>query len=141
MDDLVQFLRARLAEDEQIAHIGDATEPPLSFRQIGDTGVIVASDGKHAEECANGNWTGIAEHIVRHDPARVLAEVGAKRRLLEAHGPLNVEGDPFTGCTTCSWRDEMDELWVRWPCPTLRLLALPYASHPNYRPEWAPDPA
>jgi hypothetical protein len=25
-----------------------------------------------------------------------------------------------------------------WPCQTLRLLALPYADHPDYRPEWKP---
>lgn len=77
-------------------------------------------------------------HSTPLDPARALAEVDAKQQIVELHAPLNVEGDPITGCTTCSWRDEMDELWVQWPCPTLRLLALPCSSHPDYRPEWRP---
>jgi len=48
VDDLVQWLRAQLDEDEQIARrAGD------SFRQIGETGVIVATEGDRAEECAS----------------------------------------------------------------------------------------
>ncbi len=78
--DLMQFLRDRLDEDEQAARrAGD------SFRQIGETGVIVATEGDRAEECASANWAGIAEHIVRHDPARVLRDVEAKQRVLALH--------------------------------------------------------
>ncbi|WP_327413220.1 DUF6221 family protein [Streptomyces sp. NBC_01233] len=152
MDDLVQFLRARLDEDEQIARIGDADEPPLAWRQIGGTGVIVASDGKRAEECANGNWAGIAERIVRHDPARVLAEVDAKRQIVELHGIVHREigwladGEEKHGeipvCGLCvpkhahyQRRDDVPE----GACRTLRPLALPYADHPDYREEWRPS--
>ncbi|MFC8273730.1 DUF6221 family protein [Streptomyces sp. NPDC057271] len=116
MDDLAQFLRARLDEDEQTARrAGD------SFRQIGKTGVIVSTEGDRAEECATANWAGIAEHIVRHDPARVLAEVDAKRQLIDwvlrwpmrPHAPSSVDG-------------------------ILERLALPYADHADYRDEWRP---
>jgi hypothetical protein len=59
-------------------------------------------------------------------PARVVAECEAKRRIL-----LMAEQPP------------------RWPGPAappdpdtvqavLRYLALPYADHPDYRPEWRP---
>lgn len=115
-DSLAQFLFARLDEDEQAARrAGD------SFRQIGETGILVATEGDQVEECATANWGGIAEHIVRHDPARVLAEVDAKRRLigwvlrwpLRPHPPSSVDG-------------------------VLELLALPYASHLDYREEWKP---
>ncbi|WP_406735364.1 DUF6221 family protein [Streptomyces sp. NBC_01108] len=113
MDDLVQFLRDRLNEDEAVAR-----RVKSSWRQIGETGVIVASDGDRAEECANGNWTGIAEHIVRHDPARVLREVEAKRQLLDGHTP--------------------DYHWCPMGDNVLKVLALPHADHPDYRDEWRP---
>ncbi len=32
-------------------------------------------------------------------------------------------------CVTCR---------TQGPCVTLRLLALPYAGHPDYQPEWRP---
>lgn len=123
MDDLVQFLRARLDEDEQAARrAGD------SFRQIGETGVIVATEGDRAEECASANWAGIAEHIVRHDPARVLAEVEAKRELLADYERFVAERRRMMG----GW-DSYPE-----PSPVLTAFATVYADHPDYRPEWRP---
>jgi hypothetical protein len=78
-------------------------------------------------------------------PARILAEVDAKRQLLKLH--RNESGY----CAVCAHPEDFDEdadgnrEWIRtaivWPCPTVRLLTLPYADHPEYRPEWSPDPA
>jgi hypothetical protein len=117
MDELVEWLRAQLDEDEQAARrAGD------SFRQVGETGVIVAIEGDRAEECASANWAGIAEHIVRHDPARVLREVDAKRQMIGAIEHLLVQvDDPFADAKG-----------------VLRLLALPYADRPGFREEWRP---
>jgi hypothetical protein len=118
MSDLVEFLKARLGEDEQAARRAGET-----FRQIGETGVIVATEGDRAEECASANWTGAAEHIVRHDPARVLREVEMKRRIIDEHHPV----DP------CDAHDaELESI----PCDTLLLLALPYADHEEFQDEW-----
>ncbi|MGC5531586.1 DUF6221 family protein [Streptomyces sp. SR-10] len=116
MDDLAKFLRDRFNEDEQAARrAGD------SFRQIGETGVIVATEGDRAEECASANWAGIAEHIVRHDPARILAEVNAKRATFHRiNEHINMTG--------------LDEIHG----DLLRLLALPYADHPDYKDDWRP---
>lgn len=63
-------------------------------------------------------------------PARVLAEVDAKRRILAEH-PWRHEPDWPSGrqCRQCA---------TEHPCTTLRLLALPYAGHPDYREEWRP---
>lgn len=132
-DDLVAFLRARLNEDERTARrAGD------SFRQVGETGVIVATEGDRAEECASAYWAGVAEHIVRHDPARVLREVEAKRGVLELHAPRE-RGD---GCVVCD--DGNDSCgclsgpnWS-YPCDTVKILALPYADHPGYDEGWRP---
>jgi hypothetical protein len=51
--------------------------------------------------------------IARWDPARVLAECAAKRRIVEMYAGQH--GQPYV----------------------LHFLALPYADHPDYRQEWA----
>lgn len=66
--------------------------------------------------------------------ARVLAECEAKRQVTLLHH--------------LCYADATDETWARngrcdecnghFPCRTLRALALPYADHPDYRPEWKP---
>ena len=143
--DLVEFLTARLDDDAAAAKRVESR-----WRQIGETGVIVASDGTHAEECANGNWAGIAEHIVRHDPARVLAEVDAKRRILASYTEAVLVRDEATQWAmspspviTNPGADGV-ERWTRardaafFLEPAIRLLAQPYASHPDYDEAWCP---
>lgn len=122
MNDLVEFLRARLDEDEQVARRAGET-----FGQIGETGVIVATEGDRAEECASANWAGIAEHIVRHDPARVLREVTAKRELLAYCERAMAHEDPLT-------RDRAGE--VAMAAITVTYLASAYGDHSDYREEW-----
>lgn len=86
-----------------------------------------------------------AGHITRHDPARVLRDVEAKRRLLHVHARehacLNLTGRGDTSTVDSRpW-----ELWEEWDtremdgvCLVLRLLALPYSDHPDYDPSWSP---
>ena len=59
------------------------------------------------------------------DPARMLAEREAKRRITELHG----SDDP-------KWEGDCPWCGVKGPCLTLRALAMPYADHPDFRPEW-----
>lgn len=77
-------------------------------RRLADRGVEGALDGA------------VRAHQCRHDPARMLAEVEAKRRVVDRYAWLREHGD--TG----------DAAWV------LPLLGLPYADHPDYRPAWRP---
>ncbi|MDQ0758682.1 DUF6221 family protein [Streptomyces canus] len=117
MSGLVEFLRARLDEDEATAleapkgpwHIGNAIDPtePCDLRTFPD--VRMVADGL--------NWL-VAEHIARHNPARILVEVEAKRRIVD-----DAWGGP-----------DHQDMWEHH----IRLLALPYASHPDYREEWKP---
>ncbi|MFE7614123.1 DUF6221 family protein [Streptomyces sp. NPDC057496] len=132
MDDLMQFLRNRLDEDESVARTaGRGSIDGLRWLDHGpgnglvsdDTGMVVThepdTDGEHAA------------HIARHDPARVLREVEAKRSILAqyeeaAHGAAS--DDRLARDT---WR----------PClrilePVVRLLVLPYADHADYRDTW-----
>ncbi|WP_302832288.1 DUF6221 family protein [Streptomyces malaysiensis] len=75
------------------------------------------------------------EHIARHHPARVLAETEAMGQILALHHFEPYEDDPDRGfCRECQ-RDRAAETY---PCTTVRLLALPYADHSDYREEWRP---
>lgn len=79
MDDLITFLRAQLDEDERIARAADPG--PWKSESLGrhDQAAIklaaltslIQFDGSRA--AANGM------HVSRHDPARVLREIQAKR--------------------------------------------------------------
>lgn len=65
--------------------------------------------------------------------ARVLAEVEVKRRIGTVHARL---GDDSLFCVTCDAPSG-----IPGPpdgCATLRLLALPYAGHPDYKEGWRP---
>ncbi|GAB3994624.1 hypothetical protein GCM10029992_09660 [Glycomyces albus] len=64
-----------------------------------------------------------AVHIVRHDPARVLAEVAAKRAVLDL---VLADQNEHGGKNSDRWNQVM------------RLLALPYQGHRDYRKSWAP---
>ncbi|MFF0277429.1 DUF6221 family protein [Streptomyces sp. NPDC004330] len=74
----------------------------------------------------------VGGHIVRHDPARVLAEVEAKRRIIALCEPPLVD---VTGLGDAE-RQYMPGQGDPWGVDVLRLLALPYASHPGYRDTW-----
>lgn len=100
VDDLCTFLRRRIAEDKAIA-----------------------------EECTGPDWQvdlgdgDNAEHIARHDPARILAEADAKLAVL----------------------DELDRAVLGQPRPFIDALLFVaqqmgtvYARHPDYKDNWRP---
>jgi hypothetical protein len=149
MDELVQWLRAQLDEDERIARAASWTddanawhaEPsPFGARDSGqrwyvedamDDGVVSRVDPVASDD------EGVARHIAEHDPARVLLEIDAKRRIVECHEPW-VAGNGDTICGRCG-REHVDgRPGGHFPCGTLRLLALPYADRTGYRDEWRP---
>ncbi|MFE2710616.1 DUF6221 family protein [Streptomyces mirabilis] len=135
MDDLVQWLGVQFDEDERIARrAGD------SFRQIGETGVIVATEGDRAEECASANWAGIAEHIVAHDPARVLREIDAKRRLVRELLEYEAQFDSDRGCGHDAdyFASGLHNGHMPKDILGLRLIASGYSHRPGFREEWRP---
>ena len=83
-------------------------------------------------------------HAAHHDPARVLRDVAARRRLLALHEPSRNVGrdsdpdDPATYVDCCGWCQSTVVKPGDWPCETLRLLASVYADHPDYREDWRP---
>ena len=139
---LTEFLLARYAEDEAVAR--KASKAPWAVTGGGEyltpVGIVVAPGG--------GVRDADAHHIARHDPARVLAEVKTKRRIVELHG----KGEDMSGfyekpkgglvvCRECGPFEDVDFRTYgkgNFPCATLRALAAAYADHPDYREEWKP---
>ncbi|MGW5408999.1 DUF6221 family protein [Streptomyces spiralis] len=111
MDELVEWLRAQLDEDEQIARAAGGTwwAPPDLVGEVHDSGGVNI----------DAKLKSFAAHIEAWDPARVLREIDAKRQIL---------GRVLSHAAVMG-RDE-----VHWDL--LRLLALPYADRPGYREEW-----
>lgn len=113
---LAEFLAARLDEDEAEAlAAGGATE---------------AVDWRPSSGNPDWDYQAFRSHIARHDPARVLRETGAGRKILELHLP----GEPDEyGRIRCQRCDESG-----YPCSTLRAQGAVFSDHPAYRDEWRP---
>jgi hypothetical protein len=123
MDELVEFLRARLDEEAAAAREASGRWRRAGINSVEDSDgrLVIYGDGSAPTSAE-------AEHIASHDPARVLADVEAKRRIvaeLEHADPYDM--DYWGG------RGGYDRAQT-----TLRLLALPYVDHPDYRQEWRP---
>lgn len=119
-DNLIDFLRARLAEDEQVACAtgGRWWQPPAQPTEVLDSG----GGG------FNTFLRSRAAHIARHDPGRALAEVDAKRRIIDRY-----ERQVAKAAENAM---EEDRAWILGEITAL--LALPHASHPDYNNEWRP---
>ncbi len=115
VDEMLTWYRAQLDEDERVAQWA------LRQRQ---------EDGSDWWWNNPDESSGAENLIARWDPARVLAEVEAKRRILDEHPRMPEDwGTDYAGdCRTCS---------DPHPCKTVRLLALPHAGRPGYLREWA----
>ncbi|MFF2439263.1 DUF6221 family protein [Streptomyces sp. NPDC058107] len=75
----------------------------------------------------------IAEHVALHDPARVLREIAAKRRILARHVLSPAVDDPelpWDNRDDCQWDGE------GCPCPDLLDLAAPYSEHQDFHGQW-----
>ena len=120
--DLDGFLLARIAEDQRLA----AGAAAATGRSAWDGGVL-------------GDLpVDVAAHVAHHDPARVLADCAARRRLVlacrDARPDLHLLGVRPAGLDFPLEPTDRHQLAAL----TLALLALPYAAHPDYRGAWRP---
>ncbi|MFE7752146.1 DUF6221 family protein [Streptomyces sp. NPDC057428] len=128
--DLVQFLKRRLDEDEEIAKDPTHATWATAEWRFSDAGNAPYVDlgTNHLDSVSSLNESEM-RHIARHDPARVLAEVDAKRELLSRYEAMVADVLVVTG------REAILSEYRRVILPS---LALPYADHPGYRAEWRP---
>lgn len=114
MDDLITWLRAQLDHREQLARKAHGAHWRAELREpmqhIITVGAGVVQDGV---AMASGSPS-VLPHIADNDPAFVLDEIEATRRIIDL-----VVG-AYAGYAV------------------LPLLALPYAGRPGYREEWRP---
>ena len=119
MDDLVRWLVKQLDEDERNARA--ATLGPWVQSGVGDYGWTVdfGRSGAGVETADSDQGLADADFIAAHNPARVLREIAAKRRIIDE----------------CAWGgpDHADVYEA-----VLRRLALPYADRPGYVEDWRP---
>ncbi|GAA2112514.1 hypothetical protein GCM10009759_55290 [Kitasatospora saccharophila] len=103
-DGLLEFLRARLDEDSD---------------------VIRASWNK-------GDVTSERYHGTPFDPSRAMAEVDAKRRILDKY-------EYWAKRNSLGLPDSVDGGREYGLEDAVQCLVLPYAAHPDYQPGWAPQ--
>lgn len=153
----VEFLTARY--DEREAKAKAATPGPWQ-----DSGTILAgvlgAGHQTVAACNSSEWdnqeysypasaeeSANSAFIAANDPAYVLADIAAKRAILELHEAVPYYGLdqrgrwlPCTGepklwyCGSC--QDDDGIINGELPCDTLRILAAPFADHPDYNPAW-----
>ncbi len=115
--DLSEFLLARIAEDEAVAKSASMEVPQA--REEGEVwGVWIGRKWYQS--------TAYAVHATRYNPARVLAECEAKRRIVNEIAPEIADQLAGLSGGQILYRDDV----------LLRLLAVPYADHPDYDEAW-----
>ena len=142
---LAEFLEARLAEDEMAAMAVEALGPwrvelgkkipgyPQQICGRGMDGDVLWAETYDGPEDKTGlrRSPTTAEHIARHDPTRVLAEVAAKREIVRL----------FAEAAVLVSRSDEDavhmaiHLTAEAAC---QCLAAVYSGHPDYDEAWRP---
>lgn len=126
--ELLDFLRDRLQDDEDYAHNAYADHNdagPNWYEQW--SGALNIGE---KEDLVLTNDSAVSRFMARHDPARILREVEAKRALLDDYERFVAE------------RRRMMNGWDSYPevSPVLTAFAAVYADHPQYRDEWRRHP-
>lgn len=116
-DDLIAFFEARLDDDERVARAKRPTwddDEPADAEDLWNAQV-------HTSDCGY-RMGAFNDDCICEAPSFTLAEVDAKRRILDALEP-EAAGN---------------SLDARFHAHLIRLLALPLADRPGYLEEWRP---
>jgi hypothetical protein len=159
VDDVVPWLREQIAEDRRLAE--EACDGPWRVDDAGYAEAIYSADGTCV--IGGGRWGGEAPvfdstedalHIVRHDPAAVLAQCDAHEALLERYGNAAARRAMLTEAFTRDLRKiaELEPAEERRRCSEVNtanglvsgygmavlLAALAFQHRPGYLKEWRP---
>lgn len=129
MTDIVEFLRARYAEERALAAAaaagaGDPTWRASDGFVLGDRGVVATGAQEELE-------LPVAQYIASRDPGSSIADIDAKLRIVDLyaeHADYDTPDEPYEYAT-----GRIVGLGV-----ALRLLAVQFAEHQDYREEWRP---
>jgi hypothetical protein len=153
MADLAEFLIARIAEDEAWARAAANNNGATWYMHDGSlNGGYVTGDNEMGNPRAYRGDTELwdtesgylvmhadtAVFVARNDPGRMLAECEAKRRIVDQYRDAkHWNAAEWDNGYDDDGREYSDAIAETWETAT-RLLALPYADHPDYREEWRP---
>jgi hypothetical protein len=132
-EDLIDWLRDQLNEDEQIALAIEVKEWTEESSWFNDMLNPLPSQRRERPGWLPMITVEDVRHIARHDPARVLREVEAKRKVIELYeyavAAWLLDRDKPNPPTVHLGEKAMAEA-------VLQALALPYSDRPGYREEW-----
>lgn len=148
---IVEFLQARLDEDEQAAR--DAAEETGHDEWIAtglECGEYADQVWKVAAEHPDPNkflYLGggllrqyghrkVVTHVARQHPARVLAETEAKRQIIDLAAEASSLDASVDTDRRVGDRDPAEEPFIG--DRILRQLGVVYSDHPDYNPAWRP---
>lgn len=114
MDDLVEWLRAQLDEDERSAR-ACAGDGEWDAADIAIYGADLAPE--------------VRAHMAQHDPARVLREIDAKRQALDHYERIRQH---------TKRGEEPYVLAEGAVAKQVQIMALPYADRDGFREDWRP---
>lgn len=117
--DIAEFLTARVDEDEAVAREAGPSRVQDGFHELG----VLDDDYRHATVVISSE--------------RLLAEVAAKRAIVDLHGRAHECVGYYSAgdINTSAW------CVAAVDCDALRVLARVYADHPDYDPAWALESA
>lgn len=128
---LPEFILAMVEADEVMAKA--AIDPHSGVAEWTLDGSIYA--GHPTDEVIDYVYGEASAHIARHDPARVLAQCAAYRKIVEMYAPdmpnygsLEQMGERAQGFAD-GWTGAMED--------TLRALASIWSAHEQFDPGWA----
>lgn len=127
---ITEFLQARLDEDEQAAH--KASPGPWHPELEGEE--VVAVDGVTVADgfaLSGEQLRATVSHIARHDPARVLRDVEAKRAIIAHNEKLH----------EYARANPREDAYLFAPGASdvvLKHLASVYSDHSDYQEDWKP---
>jgi hypothetical protein len=130
---ITEFLLARIAEDEAAAT--EAAEDEIGGPEDPDQSVVDWPQGAPTWVAAFGSFADQNVARVELSPRRALAECEAKRRIVDEYEDALAGWQlaPFEGAHLETARELLGYV--------VELLAKLYSDHPDYREDWAAEPA
>jgi hypothetical protein len=134
MDDLIIWLRTQYDADERIATSAAGAYP----HWVASSGAVCQQDTGGSGYLATGPYEtdldeDVIEHMVLHDPARVLADIAAKRAILDEYERASAavpEDEQLWNTSENGYRAGL--------ATAIEHLATAYADRPGWREEWRP---